>query len=259
MKQISIVTFNMRYPNENDGENYFLSRIPLIKEVIEKRRPDVIAAQEITDEFRLALVKALPDYTVLGAGRMPDRHGEGVGFLFRKDALQLCDLRTNWLSDTPTVPGSRYKESDQSYIPRVMATATFVPFDTELPSFRVYNLHTDHVGKEARYLSSKALLAAIERDTEASALPYIAVGDLNAFPDDPEIKLLSESGVLHDVSDKLKVTFHRFMQKGYEGAKIDYVFLSDGIRCEDVSIWPETRGGICLSDHHPVEARISFL
>ena len=256
MKELSIVTFNMRFPCEADGENYYTHRIPFIKEAIEKRMPDVIAAQEVTDEFRLALIKALPDYTVVGAGRMPDRHGEGVAFLFRKDKLELSDLRTEWLSDTPAVPGSRYEESDQSYVPRVMLSATFVPYDTEMPAFRVYNQHTDHVGKEARYLSSKALLSAIKKDFEASPLPFVAVGDLNAAPETPEIKLLSESGVLRDVTDGLKITFHRFMQKGYEGMKIDYVFISDHFSCEDVCVWGETRGGLCLSDHHPVEARL---
>lgn len=258
MKSLSVVTFNMRYPNENDGENYYLNRIPLIKEVVEKRRPDIVAAQEITDEFRLALIKALPDYTVVGAGRMPDRHGEGVGFLFRKDSVQLSDLRTVWLSDTPLVPGSRYEGSDQSYVPRVMVTATFVPFDKETSPFRVYNLHTDHVGKEARYLSSKALLSAIAEDNAAAPLPYIALGDLNAFPTDPEIELLRESDAFSDVTGDLMVTFHRFMEKGYEGMKIDYIFVSDEFTCEDVSVWGETKGGLCLSDHHPIEAKLTL-
>ena len=260
MKIYSIVTFNMRFPCENDGVNYYTHRVPFIKEVVEKRRPDVIACQEVTDEFRLALVKALPDYTVVGAGRMPDRRGEGVGFLFRKDTLQLSDLRAEWLSDTParpgSRPGSRYEESDQSYVPRVMAVATFVPFDGEGSAFRVYNLHTDHVGKEARLLSSKALLAAIEKDKAENPLPFVALGDMNAFATDPEIMLLRESPLMRDVSDGLKITFHRFMQRGYEGMKIDYIFVSEEFSAEEVSVWGETKGGLCLSDHHPVEAKL---
>lgn len=257
MKHLSIVTFNMRFPNKNDGENYYINRVPFIKEVIEKRRPDVIAAQEITDEFRLALLRALPDYTVVGAGRMPDRRGEGVGFLFCKDTLQLSELRTEWLSDTPGVPGSRFEKSDQSYVPRVMGVATFVPFDMETPAFRVYNLHTDHVGKESRLLASKALLEAIRADRERDPLPFVALGDMNALPSDPEIRILAESEGLTDVTDKLKVTFHRFMEKGYEGVKIDYIFISDELSSEEVSVWNETKGALCLSDHHPIEARLT--
>ena len=258
MKSLSIVTFNMRLPCEADGENYYLNRLPLIKEAVEKRMPDVIAAQEVTDEFRAALVRALPDYTVVGAGRLPDRHGEGVAFLYRKEALELCDLRTTWLSDTPNVPGSRYESSDQSYVPRVMLSATFVPCDSEIPPFRVYNLHTDHVGKEARLLSSKALLSAIKEDTERSPMPYIALGDMNAFPDAPEICVLRESGILRDITGDVKITFHRFMQEGYKGMKIDYIFVSDEFTCNDVSVWGETKGGLCLSDHHPIEAKLTL-
>ena len=258
MKQYSIVTFNMRFPNEADGENYYLYRVPFIKEVVEKRRPDVIACQEVTDEFRLALVKALPDYTVVGAGRMPDRHGEGVAFLFRKDSLELSELRTEWLSDTPATPGSRYEGSDQSYVPRVMAVATFLPFEEGGQAFRVYNLHTDHVGKEARLLSSKALLASIEKDRAQNPLPFVALGDLNAFPTDPEITLLCESPLMRDVTGNLKITFHRFMEKGYEGMKIDYIFVSEEFSEETVTVWGETRGGLCLSDHHPIEAKLTL-
>ena len=258
MKQYSIVTFNMRCPCKADGENYYINRVPFIKEVVEKRRPDVIACQEVTDEFRLALVKALPDYTVVGAGRMPDRHGEGVAFLFRKDVLQLSELRTEWLSNTPAAPGSRYEGSDQSYCPRIMCVATFIPYEEEEGAFRMYNLHTDHVGKEARLLSSKALLAAIEKDKAENPLPFVVLGDLNAFPNDPEIMLLRESPLMRDVTGDLKITFHRFMEKGYEGMKIDYIFVSEEFSEETVTVWGETRGGLCLSDHHPIEAKLTL-
>ncbi len=257
MKNLSVVSFNMRLPAEIDGENYFFNRLPLIKETVLKRMPDIIGMQEVTDDSRDALEKALPSYTLVGTGRNPDRHGEGVAFLYRKDKFELCEMSCRWLSTEPMKPGSRYEGSDQSFCPRVMLTALFVPKDTEMSPFRVYNLHTDHVGAQARYLASKDLLAAIERDFAASPLPAIALGDFNASPDSPEIKLLSEpSSPLRDVSDNLEITFHLWHKKGYEGVKIDYIFVSKEFEHEKTFLWTERKGDISLSDHYPVEATL---
>ena len=257
MKKLSIVSFNMRFPNEKDGENYFFNRLPLIKKTIEARTPDLIGLQEVTDASRDALAKALPDYTIVGAGRNPDRHGEGVAFLYRKDTLELCEMSCRWLSSEPFTPGTRYGDSDQSPCPRVMLTALFVPKDASVSPFRVYNLHTDHVGAEARLLASRDLLAAIERDNALSPLPCVALGDLNATPDAPEITCLTaEDSPLRDVSDKLKITFHCWHKKDYAGVKIDYIFVSKEFEHEKTVLWTEREGDVSLSDHYPVEATL---
>lgn len=258
MKNLSIVSYNMRFPCEADGENYFFNRLPLIKKTILQRMPDIIGAQEVTDESRAALIKELPEYTVVGAGRNADRHGETVAFLFRKDKFELAELSNRWLSDTPFTPGSRYENSDQSPCPRVLLTALFVPTDPEMKPFRVYNMHTDHVGAQARVRASEDLLAAIERDNAACPMPFIVLGDLNATPDAPEIALLSsESSPLKDVTDNLEITFHAWhARKGFTGSKIDYVFVSKDFEHKDTFLWTESDKGVYLSDHHPVEATL---
>jgi len=179
MKNLNIVSFNLRLPAEIDGDNYFFNRLPLIVKTIRRRMPDIIGVQEATDASREALAKELPEYTLVGSGRNPDRHGEGVAFLFRKDKFELSDLCCRWLSNTPFTPGSRYEDSDQSPCPRFMLSALFVPKDTEIPAFRIYNLHTDHVGAEARMRASRDLLEAIRRDNENYAAPFLALGDFN--------------------------------------------------------------------------------
>lgn len=257
MKKLSIVSFNMRLPAEMDGENYFFNRLPLIKKTVEARKPDLIGLQEVTDASRDALAKALPDYTLVGTGRNPDRHGEGVAFLYRKDTLELCEMSCRWLSSKPFTPGTRYEDSDQSPCPRFMLTALFVPKDASVSPFRVYNLHTDHVGAEARLLASRDLLAAIESDNTLSPLPCVALGDFNATPDSPEMLCLTAEGSpLRDVSDKLQITFHRWHEKGYAGVKIDYILVSKEFKHEKTVLWTEAEGNLCLSDHYPVEATL---
>jgi len=259
MKNLNIVSFNLRLPAEIDGDNYFFNRLPLIVKTIRRRMPDIIGVQEATDASREALAKELPEYTLVGSGRNPDRHGEGVAFLFRKDKFELSDLCCRWLSNTPFTPGSRYEDSDQSPCPRFMLSALFVPKDTEIPAFRIYNLHTDHVGAEARMRASRDLLEAIRRDNENYAAPFLALGDFNATPESPEMMLLrGEDSPLHDATDEIKTTFHFFHKKDFPGSKIDYIFYSDDFRFESTTLWTEAEAGLYLSDHHPIETTLSL-
>ena len=256
---MKIVTFNMRMACKEDGENYFFNRLPLIVKKINQRKPDIICAQEITDEMRLPLSAALPDYGMVGAGRNPNRLGEGVVTLFRKDTLAISSFETLWLSSHPNTPGSIYENSDQSDCPRVLTTALLVPTDGCLPPFRVYNLHTDHVGADARMRASRDLLDKIRADLAASPMPYMAMGDFNATPDSPEMRLLSESTspVLRDVTESFVTTFHNFGRKK-EPFKINYIFLSPEWKNDEALLWTEKENGVYLSDHYPIEVTVKM-
>lgn len=257
---LKIVTFNLRLALTEDGENCFFNRLPLIVAKIQKEKPDVIGTQETTDAMRQALLAALPEYSVAGAGRNTDRHGEGTPIFYRHERLAVSDLSTVWLSSTPHIPGTRYENSDQSYCPRVLVTATFVPNDPAMLPFRVYNLHTDHEGAKAREYASRDLLAAIREDTARDPLPFAVMGDLNAAPDSREIRMLSESEEpkLRDITDRFKLTFHGFHRPNYDGMKIDYIFLSEEWKNEPAVLWTETDGKTCLSDHYPIAAVVAL-
>ena len=257
MKPLSVVSFNFRFPCENDGKNYFFKRLPMIAQAIEERKPDLIGAQELTDASRAALVAALDGYALVGGGRNADRHGEGVALLYRTDRFSIEELDTVWLSDTPHLPGSRYEGADQSPCPRVLLSALLVPHEEEMSPFRVYVAHTDHVGARARVLASHDMLARIGADAARERMPYILMGDLNAEPTAPEIRLLSESQGLTDVTDKIKVTFHAWhTREGFAGSKIDYIYVSEEFSHQGSFLWTENRDGVYLSDHYPVEARL---
>ena len=46
--RVSIMTFNIRYDNPNDGVNVFENRKPLIKKFLDREKPDLIGFQEPT-------------------------------------------------------------------------------------------------------------------------------------------------------------------------------------------------------------------
>ena len=259
MTSLSIVTFNIRYVNPNDGINVFSQRLPLIVEKLRSAKPDVVGFQEFSCEMLNAMQPLLPEYLLVHAGRTADRLSEGLGFLVRKDTLYLQGFDNYWLSNNPLVPASRYENSDQSILPRIMQRGLFVPKDTALSPFRVYNLHTDHVGKQARCLELAQTVAQIKRDYETDPLPYLLMGDFNARPDSEEIAVVRDCGLpLRELTEKCAVTYHGFFNPAITPKKIDYIFASPEWCVKELRLWTDTREGRYLSDHHPIEAKLTL-
>ena len=87
-------------------------------------------------------------------------------------------------------------------------------------------------------------------------MPTVLTGDFNATPDAPEIVKISTGGIFTDVTADIKGTFHDFGRLN-ESAKIDYVFVTDDIKCTAAFAVHEIRDGLYLSDHDPVVADIT--
>lgn len=253
--EIKVMSFNLRYHNEGDGENAFFKRIDRCLNVISEEKPDIIGFQEVTDDMRLALCKRLTDYVVIGCGRGRDYTGESMVIAFLPDTVSLIGYESVWLSATPTVPGSTYG-GDQSFCPRMYASALFKHRLISEP-FRFINTHLDHCGKNARFLGSMQLVQAISQYKEK----FIMTGDFNALPDTPEIKLitsaLSDIGCV-DCSSELEPTFHEFGKRtGDKRIKIDYIF-SNGACKKCYSVIDRGEGGLYYSDHNAICALISL-
>ena len=110
------VTFNLRCDRNQDGENCFVYRQPLILKVIGEERPELLCFQEVLPHMAAWLKRSLPDYYAVGCPRGQKLDGEQVTVAFRKEGYQLLEMHTFWLSETPAAPGSRYP--GQSSCPR---------------------------------------------------------------------------------------------------------------------------------------------
>lgn len=256
MQTCKIMTFNMRTQTTNDGDNQFFLRAPYIKERLDAIKPDVIGMQEVQPVMYERLIADLPDYYIVGGGRGRDRGDEAVCVAFLKERFTLCDLETFWLSATPHTPGSRYT-GDQSGCPRVCTVLTLKPKDGE--PFRVYNMHTDHVGKVARVLASNQMLQKLDENNLLSSMPAIVTGDFNAEPDDLCITTVTnyKGGELVDISADVGGTFHDYGR--CEPIKIDYIFADRSVKCISCEAVRDRReDGLWLSDHYPVMATVEF-
>lgn len=231
----------------HDGENYFFNRAPFILDTIRTQKPDILCFQEATVRILDWLRSNLTEYTIAGIGRGKDFSDEANPVAFRKDRFELFGLDQFWLSPTPHVPGSRYRE--QSTCPRICLTTTLRPVG-EGRLIRIYNTHLDHVGKQARTLGMSSILQRIREDAEAFETPLLLTGDMNATPDEPCIRDAIEAGLM-DFTACVQTSFHDFGRMTQD-SKIDYVFANDVCKLNGVEIWNQQAHGLYLSDHYPI-------
>ena len=247
--KLKVMTFNLRFRNEADGINIFDNRLPRVIEAIKPPAPDLVGFQEATDVRRAALRQSLDGYVLIGCGRKQNYRGEGLCIAYRKDAFELIDYTTFWLSDTPNAPGSRYENSDQSTCPRITMAAKFSP-DGYDGCITFINTHLDHKGAAARLKGMKQIAGYME-SVEGI---YVLTGDMNAKPDELAAQMPTslKAETLTEATADIPHTFHNYGQIT-EGYKIDYIYTNAEV-CESYARDDGPVDGIWISDHYPVVA-----
>lgn len=251
---IRVMTFNVRVPVDT-GTHAWANRRDLMVKVIKAQHPDVLGTQELTEEQGEYLAAHLPGYAWFGQGREGGSKGEHMGVFYRTARLQVIRSGDFWLSDTPTVPGS--KTWGQPY-PRMVTWAhfrlrdgggTFDYFNTHFP-YRPEDVH-------ARMLSANEILQRI--GTLPAGAKVILAGDFNAGPDTPVHARLVQN--LHDAWTAAashsgpEKTFHNFT--GIPDQRIDWI-LSRGFKVLSVHTITTHDGAHYPSDHFPVVAELGL-
>lgn len=250
---MKVVSFNIRCDYNQDKENSFCYRKEKILKKIHDEKPDVIGFQEVLPHVQEWLREQLTDYMVVGCGRDEKLEDEYMTLALRRDSIELYGLDIFWLSKTPKVRASRYKE--QSICPRTCATAIIKAKGIETP-IRIYNTHLDHEGALARKLGLQQILQRIVEDRAIETYPVILMGDFNAKPDSEELSELKVSEIpLIDTAKDLGITYHEYGNDKVT-VKIDYLLISEELLCEESYLWNDCENGIYLSDHYPVCAKI---
>ena len=250
---MKFVTFNLRVDRPQDGENNFVYRQPLIVRVIGREKPDVVCFQEVEPHMAAWLRRSFPDYYAVGCGRSEKLDGEQMTVMFRKNDYQLLEMHTFWLSETPSVPGSRYPDSS---CPRC-CTAVVLMEGATGQVFRVLNTHLDHRGKDARERGLVQVLRYADETKAFPGIPFILAGDFNAGPDSEEMQILETYPGLTDITRSIGATFHDY-GRADPPEQIDYIVLSGSLSCGSICKWTDQENGVFLSDHYPVCAEISF-
>lgn len=283
--ELRVGTFNVRYDNPADREqgDDWETRLPVIASIIGFVDYDIVGCQEVLDHQLVEMRQQLSEYNDVGVGRDDGKtEGEYAPIFYKKDKFTLLDSGVFWLSETPDRPSVGWDAA----LPRICTYAHLEDVETGKRLW-YFNLHMDHVGKQAREESSKMVVDRI-RDMLDEKEIAILTGDFNVDQDNPIYQLLDGSDILSDsyrIAKKRHAwngTFNAFDGQLFTESRIDHVFVTNQIQVEHYAVLTESyrrpkkvsneikKGDFpeelsfeeyeshLPSDHFPVVVRISF-
>ena len=262
----NIMSFNIRYPNPDDGMNYWPRRKEMVASMITFYGADLIGVQEAFRSQLDELMDLLPAYQWVGLCRTdgstaPDPDNEFSAIIYKTSRFEVIRNETFWLSEHPEEVG---KKGWDAALPRIVSWAEMKDKTTNKNFFH-FNTHFDHRGKEARKNSARLVLQKLHEI--AGDQPVLLSGDFNARPESiPYRTLVNEENEFH-VKDAILLSKNRhhgpwststsgFKFPGVPGGRIDYIFVKNGVEVIKHAILSDSWGGRLPSDHLPVFARV---
>ena len=295
---LKVGTYNIRLQNGDKGTpNAWESRKVDFINLLRRMDLDAFGLQEVCPGQAEYITNNLPQYVLVGEHRNADRvSGEASPVLYRKDRFDALKCGTFWLSETPEVPG---RKGWGAACPRVCSWMWLKDRKTG-KTFCFANTHTDHVSALARKEGMLLIIRRMHefappgtpviftgdhncRETEepAQAVSKLLKNALYLSETPPTGPWRTFTGwhwreKEYSTTDALKLAPHvRNARKGSPdadkrtnggyvwedcGARIDYIYVSDGIRVKSYATRDDPRPGTKLypSDHFPVTAVIEL-
>lgn len=249
---LRVMTFNVRYPNPRDGEDFWEKRKELFVETVRKHRPDLMGTQELFYTQGEYIVTQMPEYAWFGVSRRGNKEDEHMGVFYRKDRLRAVDSGNFWLSETPDVAGS---SSWGMSLPRMVTWAVFEDLKTKR-RFTYFNTHFAHRGQQDDEARRRSALLIAERMPKEG--PFVLTGDFNAAAG-ASTAYSALTPALRDAFLSARNrkgpegTFHGF--KGEPGtARIDWILFRAPWKVKSAETLTDSKSGRYPSDHFPVLA-----
>jgi endonuclease/exonuclease/phosphatase family metal-dependent hydrolase len=268
---LNIMSFNIRRGTARDGRNHWIYRRNLVREILDRYRPDVLGLQEAVD-FQISEIREmLPGYKHVGIGNLGHDKGLHNSIFYDADQFMLDQQGTFWLSDTPDIPRSK---GWGNILPRICTWVRLIEKESR-QAFYFYNTHLDHLSQRARKKSVILLIHRIYgRPFED---PFVLTGDFNARERSRPIQYLkgniplrikTKNTTLNPVPlvdtfrvrypDKQNtVTFHGF-RKYFFRFRLDYIFVPSSVRVLDAEIIELKWKKRYPSDHFPLFTHIGL-
>ena len=295
---LKVGTYNIRLqPGDKGTPNAWESRKADFLNLLRRLDLDAFGLQEVCPGQAEYITNNLPQYVLVGEHRNADRvSGEASPVLYRKDRFDALKCGTFWLSETPDVPG---RKGWGAACPRVCSWMWLKDRKTG-KTFCFANTHTDHVSALARKEGMLLIIRRMHefappgtpviftgdhncRETEepAQAVSKLLKNALYLSETPPTGPWRTFTGwhwreKEYSTTDALKLAPHvRNARKGSPdadkhtnggyvwedcGARIDYIYVSDGIRVKSYATRDDPRPGTKLypSDHFPITAVIEL-
>lgn len=251
---LSIMSFNIRYDTEEDGENKWGNRKEACLKMLEETKPSIFGIQEGLDHQVSFLEDNLPQYDYVGIGRDDGySSGEYAAIFYSVEHFQLLESNSFWLSETPDVPSLGW---DANNI-RIVTWLHLKDLKHD-KSIYVFNTHFDHKGKIARKESAKLLVQKIKE--VANEKPIFITGDFNAWISNSLFEPITDeyhnARRFADYTDNKK-SFNLW-GKWYAHWSVDYIFYknADALAFRTVT---EDYGVPYISDHYPIITHFNYI
>lgn len=227
---MKVASYNLRNANGSDSANGngWGHRYPVIADMVRYYGFDIFGTQECFKHQLADMKGALPGYDYIGVGRDDGKDGgEHSAIFYRTDKYDVVEKGDFWLSETPDTPSVGW----DAVLPRICSWGHFRDKDTGR-EFLFFNLHMDHVGKEARVESALLVQEKMKELGRGRNMPSILTGDFNVDQTHRSYAALVSQGVLCDSYEKSELrfavngTFNNFDPDGFTESRIDHVFVS---------------------------------
>lgn len=262
---LSVMSFNIRRGTREDGGNHWIFRRPLVREVLERYRPDVLGLQEALD-FQISAIRAmLPGYEKVGVGNLGDNKGLHTAIFYDARRFAVSEAGTLWFSETPHIPRSR---GWGNIIPRTCTWARLIDLHSR-QAFYCFNVHLDHLSRRSRKRSVMLLSRLIQNRRFPD--PFVLTGDFNAGEKNNAIRFLRGKGTLKTQAGRFAfnpeplidtfrdrypdhprvATYHGFRRYFFR-FRFDYIFVPPSVQVKETKIIRLQRENCFPSDHFPL-------
>jgi len=253
-----VMTFNLRFDNEQDAADGWVYRRRLVVELILKLNPSILGTQEGTPAQLHYLQSELSDYRMLTGTRPADDEAcQYPTIFYQPKAFRCLENDELWLSSTPLV--HRSKDWDSAF-PRMMSYGLLE--DLELGrELLVMVTHLDHIGRTARLAQARII-----RDWWGGRrVAGILMGDFNDAPGSEVHRLLTDdrggwidSWVALGRGEGVESMTHHDFRGNAEKCRMDWVLHTRQLRSLDACIVRDHFDGRYPSDHFPYVVELDW-
>jgi len=254
--RITVMSFNIRNGQAEDGTNSWKYRYPLTAIMLLDQKPDVMGVQEAYDYQVNYIKEYVKPYKYVGVGREDGKKGgEHMAIFYNSKTTSLSKWGTFWLSETPDKPSTGWDGAC-----RRTATWAIIKDKRSGRKYFMVNTHLDHVGKEAQEKGAQLIVEKIAKLNKAG-LPVVITGDFNLVQDSPLLAPVDKA-YKNTRKTALKsdggVTFNAW-GKAKDQSQIDHIFQGGFQRCQEFRVVTKKyEGRAFISDHFPVVAELVF-
>lgn len=255
----SVMSFNIRYDNPNDKENWWGNRKQELVQLIEHYHADFVGIQEGLDHQLKYIQKHTTNYARIGVGRDDGiSKGEFTAIYFDSTKFDLIRHETFWLSDQPDNVSIGWDASME----RICTYGKFRDKESG-QILNVFNAHFDHIGPIARKMSAQLIIQKIQEFNLGSEA-IVVMGDFNSNPPSEPIKQFKNTlddglEIAKKVVLDTKGTFNGFKHLEAASRRIDYIFSKNIEIITYRHINDKRANGLCISDHLPILSKLSFI